>query len=132
MSSEENQIGEFCWNRLMTSNIDESSKFYCELFGWGTRNITVNGLPISVFTKDNKKVAGLMKIPDELQNTYKPYWLSFIAVENIHVAVHKAKKMGATMALPVTSLGIHNGLGAIIFDPLGAPIGLWQESEEIY
>ncbi len=123
--------GEFCWNRLMTQDVHAAKRFYHKLFGWELHRPSVSDLPISVFRVGEKEVAGLMETPIGLEEAVGPHWLSFIAVDDIHLTVSNAVELGATVNLPVKSIGT-SGHIAVILDPTGARIGLWQASEEIY
>lgn len=116
---------EFCWNRLMTSNVPMSAEFYSDLFGWEIQDAFLGTMKVSIFKVGNRAIGGIMHIPPGLENTYQPHWLSFVAVENIHVSVHKARKLGATVSLAITSFGA-SGTIAVIVDPFGAHLGLWQ------
>ncbi len=57
--------------------------------------------------------------------------MSYVAVDDINESVAKAVELGATVILPVKPLGTH-GFVAILLDPVGARIGLWQASTEMY
>ena len=123
--------GEFCWNRLMTRDLNEAKKFYCKLFGWELHKANLGDLPIFVFKKADKEIGGLMETPIGLEETFAPHWMSYIAVEDINLSVAKAVELGASVILPVKSIGT-SGYVSIITDPVGARIGLWQASTEMY
>jgi len=129
MSEGNAQPGEFCWHRLVTPDIEDAKKFYTELFGWNSEDITVNGAKATVFSNGNKKIAHISKMPDQSANSLSQ-WISFITVENIHIIVHRAKKLGCKIELPVTAFTSFGGLVAILLDPQGARVGVWQASDD--
>lgn len=125
------EIGEFCWNRLMVQDVNEAKKFYCKLFGWEIHKANLGDLNIFIFKKGDKEICGLMETPIGLEETFGPHWMSYVAVEDINLSVAKAVELGASVILPVKSIGT-NGYVAIILDPVGARVGLWQASDEMY
>lgn len=125
------EANEFCWNRLMTRDLNEAKKFYSKLFGWELHKANLGDLPIFVFKKGNKEVGGLMETPIGLEESFSPHWMSFIAVDDIHLSVAQAVELGASIILPVKAIGT-SGHVSIITDPVGARVGLWQASSEMY
>ena len=77
---------------------------------------------------DDKYIGGLIQAPKGQEKTYPSHWLSFINVDDIHASLSKAEKLGATIVIPVTTIG-NRGQVAIIIDPVGATIGLRQPPE---
>jgi predicted enzyme related to lactoylglutathione lyase len=124
--------GEFCWNRLMTPDVNGAKKFYCKLFGWEIHKTALGQVPIYVFKDGDKQIAGMIERPiggDE--KSYPTMWMSYIAVEDINLTVTKAMELGAQVILPPTSIST-NGYVAVLLDPTGARIGLWQAPNQIY
>ncbi len=125
------KTNEFCWNRLMTPDVNAAKKFYCKLFGWELHKSNLGDLSLLIFTDGDKQVGGLIETPIGLEETFNPHWLGFIAVEDINLTIEKAVELGATVILPVKTIGT-NGLVSILLDPTGARIGIWQASSEMY
>lgn len=125
------KTNEFCWNRLMTQNVNEAKRFYCKLFGWELHKANLGDLPIFIFKKGDKEVGGMMETPIGLEETFSPHWMSYIAVEDINLTVEKAVALGATVLLPIKNIGT-NGYISVLLDPTGARIGIWQASSEMY
>jgi predicted enzyme related to lactoylglutathione lyase len=123
--SNQSKFGEFCWNELATFDVEAAKKFYGKVFGWefidhnmGDTTYTmiqINGQPHG---------AGIWAIPKE-EKQISPKWITYIAVDNIEASLEAAQKEGATVVKPVTPAGDF-GLLAIIIDPTGADIALWQ------
>jgi hypothetical protein len=55
-------------------------------------------------------------------------WMSYVTVTDLSVAIAKAKALGAKICKDVTVLPM--GSFAIIADPQGAAIGLWEFAKE--
>ena len=104
------------WTELWTNNIDNSSDFYSELFGYDIRkfNTSVGNL-YYVFQKENKPRAGMLKIP---YDNVKPHWMPYIAVKDPAEIVKKVEELGGTIYLGLDDTGRSDA--AIIADPSGA------------
>lgn len=121
--------GEFCWNRLMTTDLNKAKEFYSDLFGWESFELDTGTTVYTIFKMGDKSICALMKIPPELEGVVLPNWLSFIAVNDIERMTDKARELGATVE--VSALTIKNyGHASIIIDPSGARVGLWQSLQD--
>jgi len=104
------------WTELWTNNIDNSSDFYSELFGYDIRKFNTSaGNLYYVFQKENKPRAGMLKIP---YDNVKPHWMPYIAVEDPAEIVKKVEELGGTIYLGLDDTGRSDA--AIIADPSGA------------
>jgi predicted enzyme related to lactoylglutathione lyase len=52
-------------------------------------------------------------------------WMPYVLVDDLNAATAKAKELGATVIQDVTEVS-DMGYFAIIIDPTGAVLGLWQ------
>ena len=104
------------WTELWTDNIDNSSDFYSELFGYDIRKFNTSiGNLYYVFQKENKPRAGMLKIP---YDNVKPHWMPYIAVKDPAEIVKKVEELGGTIYLGLDDTGRSDA--AIIADPSGA------------
>lgn len=117
--------GEFVWNELATTNVQAAKDFYGKMFGWEFVETKVDGMTYTLAKKGNKEFGGIWEIPSALQNQIPPHWLAYISVDNIQQALEKARQNGATLVKPIQKAG-DMGLFAIIKDPAGAYVALWQ------
>lgn len=117
------KIGEFCWNELATPNVHAAKDFYGKVFGWDFVDHEMGDMTYTMVRKNDKDIAGIWAIPKEAH--IPPHWMAYILVENTAEALAKAHKLGATIVKPVTPAGDF-GLFAIITDPTGAHVALWQ------
>ena len=122
--------GKFCWNELMTPDVEGAKKFYGESFGWETTAMEMGGgVTYTMFRNagapETDAGGGMFQITPEMQGC-PPHWLSYVLVEDIEASVAKARELGATIIKDVTELPM--GKLAIFRDPQGAGLAFWQST----
>ena len=115
--------GIFSWNELMTRDAAASSKFYTALFGWSREEMDMQGNTYSMFKSGDRAVCGMITLPPDAESM-PVMWMPYVTVENLEASVARAKELGATVHKDITK--IQMGKFAILADPQGAVIGLWQ------
>lgn len=117
--------GEFCWNELMTADVEKAKEFYGSLFGWTYQDHHMTNTTYTMFTMGDKMVGGMLPTPSEKMGMIPPHWMSYILVANLAEMLDKAQHLGAQVKVPMT---VVEGLGqfAVIADPTGAYISLWE------
>ena len=115
-------FGEFCWHELQTSNVLEAKEFYSNLLGWTFQDHSIGAIKYTMIKSGENIIGGIMASTD---NKAQPYWTSYISVEDIDSTLAKTKKLGGSVLTPSTKMS-DDGKLAIISDPTGAPIALWQ------
>jgi len=130
MSDKKPGFGEFCWNELMTPDAKIAKEFYTSLFGWKTQEHDMGNGTYTMYMKDDDFVGGgMMQIPADQKGQIPPHWMSYISVENVAATVAKAQALGGTIKVPVTPV-VGFGSFALIVDPTGAIVGLWQSEKK--
>lgn len=119
------KIGEFCWNELATSNVQGAKDFYGKVFGWQFSDHEMPDMTYTTITAGDREFAGIWSIPKDQEKHIPPHWMAYILVANLDESLEKASKHGAAILKPATKAG-DMGLFAIIRDPTGAAIALWQ------
>lgn len=119
------KTGEFCWNELATANVQGAKDFYGKVFGWEFHDEELGDMTYTMIKHNGKDCGGIWAIPKDKQKQIPPHWMAYILVENLEKALEKAVKHGATEMKPPTNAGDMGRL-AIIVDPVGAHIALWQ------
>ena len=117
--------GEFCWYEVMTPDADGTKKFYTDLFGWQTEGTTEHGgdEPYTMFKAGDRPVAGIAPMPGDAQ--HPPYWLSYVAVEDVDATARKCTELGGKVH--VEPLDIPNvGRVAVIEDNIGGVVALYK------
>lgn len=122
--TDEPKIGEFCWYELATPNVQAAKDFYSKVFGWEYTEHPMGDMTYTMIKKD-KEFAGILPIPKNKEKEIPPHWIAYILVENLDQSLEKAQKNGAFIIKPATNAGDMGRL-AIIRDPTGAHIALWQ------
>lgn len=123
--AEKSKFGEFCWYELATANVQAAKDFYGNVFGWKFTEHDMGDMTYTVFKRDNQEFGGIWAIPKDKQNQIPPHWMAYILVENLNTSLDKARKNGAKVIKEMTQAG-DMGLFAIIQDPTGAHIALWE------
>jgi predicted enzyme related to lactoylglutathione lyase len=115
-------VGAPCWVDLMTSDTQRSREFYGQVFGWTAEEPAEQFGGYFNFWKDGVLVAGCMpsqrpEMPD--------VWSVYLATDDARKAVDATTAHGGQVlveAMDVADLGTM----AVVSDPDGAAIGIWQ------
>lgn len=120
--------GQFCWNELSTTNVKDAKDFYGKVFGWEFIDHDMGDMTYTMIKVDGKDNGGIWAIPKDKEKEIPPHWMAYLLVENLNASLEKARQHGATIVTPPTQAGDFGEL-AIITDPTGAHIALWQSSK---
>jgi predicted enzyme related to lactoylglutathione lyase len=121
-------VGSFCWDELMTPDPAASKKFYAAVAGWTSMDMPMgSGMTYTMCLREAKgpdgkprQAAGMMKMPPDVP---RPFWLSYITVEDCDASVAKATKLGAKPTSP--PMDIPNvGRFSVLLDPQMAVYGV--------
>jgi predicted enzyme related to lactoylglutathione lyase len=115
--------GSFCWNELMTRDVERAKRFYKETIGWSFNAMPmVGGGTYWVATLGGRPVAGLFSLDAPGYDGVPESWMSYIAVDDVDAHVAKATKAGAKLMKPIFDVP-NVGRIAILIEPGGAGIG---------
>ena len=114
------------WVDLMTSDPDAATSFYGDVFGWTTEGPNEEFGGYINFSKDGDRVAGGMR-NDGTAGT-PDVWSVYLAVDDAAKTVDEATARGSQVIVPAMAVG-DLGTMAVVTDPGGAAIGLWQPGE---
>lgn len=117
--------GTFSWAELATSDADAAKSFYTELFGWDYDDRTIpDGGVYSMALRDGKEVAAVFG------SSEPPHWNCYVTVTSAEDAAARARELGGTaFAGPFDVLDA--GRMAVIADPAGAALCLWEPRDNI-
>ena len=118
-------IGQFCWNELATPDVNTAKQFYSKVFGWQFKDLHSEDMTYTIVSCDGQEMAGIWQIPKEAQEQIPPHWMAYILVGDAAESLRKAKEHGAQEIKGVTPAG-DMGRFAIITDPTGAHVALWE------
>ena len=116
--------GTFHWNELATSDVDGAKAFYSEIIGWSFDAMAnMTGGTYWIAKSGDEMAGGLMAMPPTAPAGTPPYWMSYVAVDDVDGAVAKVAGLGgAVLAAPFDIPNV--GRMAVIQDPQGAVISL--------
>ncbi|MBT9316232.1 VOC family protein [Leptothoe spongobia] len=119
--------GVFSWVDLLTSDQEAAKQFYTELFAWKFQDMPVdNGSIYSMAFKNDRAVAALFAMEDGTP----PHWQTYIHVKDLEGVVQSWQDHGGTVKMPPCDI-MDSGRMAMVQDPTGAFVGLWQPKEFI-
>lgn len=114
------------WIELFTNDVDAARTFYPGLFGWtaGEQNPDFGGY--SMFFLGDAPIAGCMGNDDPEHPA--DFWSTYLNVADAEATMAKAVEAGGqTILAPMAIADL--GHMAVLADPSGAAIGLWQPVE---
>lgn len=125
-SSFDQAAGRFCWVDLAASDARQAQDFYRRLFGWTARDDRANG---GVFTRlqlGGREVGSVYQLQRaHLERGVPSHWTPYVRVDDIDAAATQAEALGGEVMIhPVVVADMARI--AIIVDPVGAHLGLWQ------
>ena len=108
--------GKFDWYELMTSDTKAAGKFYCDVVGWTTQEVTAADSPAyTTFNLGKVGIAGMLTIPGHTD------WVGYISVEDVDAHIEKIVEAGGKLLRPATDVpGMLRF--AVMSDPQGAAI----------
>jgi predicted enzyme related to lactoylglutathione lyase len=120
--------GVFGWVDLMTTDVPTCKAFYGELFGWTSVDMPMGpDYAYTQFFKDGKVVAGVGPMPPG--GPQMPVvWSSYVMVDDADAVLAGVPGAGGLVIAPVMDIP-SQGRMAMIADPSGAVVGLWQPME---
>lgn len=116
--------GEFCWNELATTNLEECQKFYSELFGWNFKKSENSEIEMDyreMSLGGGNPFGGMFEMTKEMFGDNMPpsHWMNYIAVDDVDESAKKAVELGGTLLRDLVDIP-KVGRMAIIKDPTGA------------
>ena len=116
--------GTFCWNELMTRDVERAKKFYArhhrlelqvdvDAHGGGTYWCAMQG---------GKPVAGIFPLSSPEFDGVPEGWMSYLAVDDVDKRTAKATAAGAKLMRPIFDVP-DVGRIAILTEPGGAGVG---------
>ncbi|MFC6147134.1 VOC family protein [Corynebacterium nasicanis] len=122
--------GDPVWMDLSTDDIEAAATFYRELLGWEFQDQGEEFGGYRIITRDGKPVGGAMSSlmgpdgPTE-EPQYPTAWTVYLKVDDLDAALEATTAHGGTVVVPAMEVG-ELGRMAVIFDPAGAGLGLWE------
>ena len=115
----------FVFFDLRTADASAVRRFYTELFGWKIVDVPSGAGTAPMFVADDGPWGGLTQLAENDER--KPQWIPYAPVADLDEAVRRATALGATLVRG--RMDLPQGSLALITDPTGALVTLWQASE---
>jgi len=119
-----NEPGSFCWNELITTDLDASKSFYRAVFGWEAEDATTpeGAHAYTEWKLGGRSVGGMMPKTPEMPAEMPPSWGVYFAVDDTDAAVAKVQELGGSLLMGPAD--IEPGRFAVVADPQGAVFNL--------
>jgi predicted enzyme related to lactoylglutathione lyase len=114
-----NVPGALCWNELASPDLEASTAFYSQLFGWNISPFEGSPEPYLSIKNGDANNGGIREVrPGE-----PPHWLVYFATDDIDAGLAKVEELGGTkVAGPID---IQVAKIGIVQDPQGAVFALY-------
>ena len=91
--------GKFAWYELMTSDTKAAGKFYSDVVGWTTHEVSAGDAnQYTTFNIGGAGIAGMMQIPGHTS------WIGYIAVDDVDAHIEKIVEAGGKLLRPATDV----------------------------
>ncbi len=113
----------FVWHDLSTTDVEDSKRFYGELFGWKFESSEND--PYHHIVAGDQMIGGLRR--KEANEPGPASWLGYVLVDEVAAAVERATAAGGQVYVPATTM---DGVGtfAVVADPTGGVIAPWKSA----
>lgn len=90
--------GTICWRELATHDLESSTTFYKEMFGWELKPSTISPVPYTELHIDGQAVGGMMAIDGSWGPEPPPsHWSTYVAVTNADETAAAIKANGGAV-----------------------------------
>ena len=113
------------WVDLGSPDVEASRRYHAELFGWTSDEPNEEFGGYTMFWNNGKMVAGLGPLMSPGQ---PPAWSTYVHVTDADATAARAKAAGGQVIVEPMDVG-DTGRFAVLMDPTGAAIGLWQPKQ---
>jgi predicted enzyme related to lactoylglutathione lyase len=110
------------WVDLGSPDVESSSRFYNQLFGWRSQDLGEEAGHYTMFFQDGKMVAAVGPLQSQGQ---PPAWSTYIATTNADETARKVTEAGGKVLVPPFAV-MDQGTMGVFADPGGAVFSVWQ------
>lgn len=117
----------FCWHDLAAADAPAARRFYGAVFGWSSAVQRANGGSFLRLRSGQSDVGSLYPLSRvQLDAGVPSHWTSYVRVDDVDAAARRVQDAGGrVLVMPFAVEG--TALIAVIADPAGAMLGLWQD-----
>lgn len=117
--------GTFCWNELMTRDVDKATKFYTALLGWKAEDSGMPGMNYTILKAGETQAGGMMAMPAEIPAQVPSHWMAYITVDDINACAKKVADLGGQVLHGPQEIP-NLGTFCVVQDPTGAVVSLME------
>jgi predicted enzyme related to lactoylglutathione lyase len=119
-------LGQFLWHELVTTDPEAGAGFYSRVFGWNAQPF--GGDPNYLMLTSGQSPVGGTRVVDKdpLAGKVGANWLTYVGVPDITAALAAVEAHGGRIIHPVTAIPSDGGRYAVIADPQGSTIGVYE------
>ena len=125
--------GTIGWVDFVSTDLEAASAFYTGLFGWETEDMPMPGGDgvYRFFRLGGRDAAAGGTMPSGMADQGLPsHWNVWVAADSADEVVEKARAAGGQVLMEPTTMG-PSGRLAMVADPGGAAVGVWQADQHI-
>jgi predicted enzyme related to lactoylglutathione lyase len=124
------EFGAACWVDHVSPDPAVSTAFYTGLFGWrAVRGPHMTDRAHTTLTlADGRPVAALMAHLPQAPSGTRAVWTTYFTVSDLEASAKSIADANGRVFLGPTDIG-ELGTFSMLFDPMGAHVGLWQPKE---
>ena len=124
--------GTFCWVDLATTDAAAAKAFYERLFGWEGEDMPVgDGATYTMLRLGGRDVAALYEQgAEEREAGIPPHWSSYVSVVDVDEVAARVEGLGGRLLAEPFDV-LDSGRMAVVQDPTGAMVSLWQAGRHI-
>lgn len=123
--------GTFCWVDLGTTDATAAKAFYGRLFGWEGEDMPAGHGTYTMLRLEGFDVAALFEqTADERGAGIPPHWSSYISVVDVDEVAARVEGLGGKLLAGPFDV-LDSGRMAVVQDPTGAIVSLWQAGRHI-
>lgn len=120
-----------CWADMATPDLEAATRFYTGLFGWTANPVPGSGGTYNTMTLDGREVCAVFAMPEQRRAAgERPAWLVYLNVPDVREAAARVPDLGGQVLVPVYDVPAVGSM-ALISDPTGGPVALWQAGGHI-
>jgi predicted enzyme related to lactoylglutathione lyase len=115
-----NEPGAFCWNELITTDLDAAKTFYKAVFGWDAADQGPPGQPpaYTEWKLSDRSIGGMLLKNEQMPADMPPNWGVYFAVSDADAAVAKVQELGGSLFMG--PIDMEPGRFAVVCDDQGA------------
>jgi len=121
------------WVDLQAADQDAAKAFFAELLGWSYNDLPADETGDVVYAMamvDGLEVAAIAALGDQADAGMPAHWNAYVSVDDIDATLIRVAPAGGTVLAPAFDV-LDAGRMAVIQDPTGAILELWQPARHV-